>query len=299
MMEQQVLPPVECISTEQDIAVMRTTELADYHFAVTALQLDGSEVYLSDIARNEATRSIDRTHHTLLLASGDAMTKELLPGSQGFTAVDGGPSYRPEVFTAANDEVLREKYLPYAIDVLDEGSRVSQIGEPMTELLSGMRQALYIHRDNPAMVRDIVRDIARTTREVFAEHRKDCAVRGQKIERGWLEFTDYAERLVDAEQDGSAADRQIAATIVINAVHNGARTGAGNGSIMERMTTDEQLAGRLVKVLNATRGSYDDLLPHTGYAGGMLYMYLTGKRKSLGGLAAGQAVPGAFTSLLG
>jgi hypothetical protein len=289
----------EYITTEQDIAALRTTQLADYHMAVTAMQLDNREVFLSEVARTEAVDLIDRTHHDLLLAAGDAMTKELLPGRFGFTTGGQDVSGQPAVIATAGDETLREKYLPYTRPEAVTNRRSTEIGTEMTELLYGMRQALYTHRGDKEMTRDIVTDIARATRVVFNEQRQNEEAEGLAPERGWLEFTSYVEHMVDAEQTGSRADRYVATTIVINAVHDGSSYDTHRSSILERMTVDREYGRRLVQVLDATRGNYDELLPHTGYLGGMLYMYLTGKRKSLGGLAAKQAVPPAFTQLLG
>ncbi len=62
-----------------DLSQLTPSQLADYHLAVTALQLDGNEVFLSDTIRTEADELIDRTHHDLLVASGDALTKEFVP----------------------------------------------------------------------------------------------------------------------------------------------------------------------------------------------------------------------------
>lgn len=279
----------ERLSYQEDLSALSPRQLADYHFAVTALQLDGREVFLSADAQDSANRIVRDTHHNLLVASGDALTKELLPGAMGFSAGSRTDDRGP-VLTASNPEIL-ERYAAYMPNVLPSGPRAGYVGTENTRLIYGMRNALEAHATDPAAVTTIVSDLAGISQELFVDIQKDQIEAGDNSKvAGWLQFAANLQEFTTALRAGDWNMATVTASMVINSAH-------GGGSIVERFTdvrTHREKADDYKAVLEASTGIYDDLLPHTSYQGGILYMYLTGKRKSLTGLAGGVAVPASF-----
>jgi hypothetical protein len=279
----------ERLNYQNDLSALTPRQLADYHFAVTALQLDGREIFLSAHAQDAANRIVDGTHHNLLVASGDALTKELLPGAMGFSA-GHRESDRDSVATASHPDIL-ERYAVYMPVTLPGGPRMGYVGTENTRLIYGMRNALEAHASNLAAVTTIVSDLADISQELFADIQKEQMEAGANSKvAGWLQFATNLRAFTHALRTGDWNMTTVTASMVINSAH-------GGGPIVERFTDVRQHGDKAKAyraVLEASMGTYDELLPHASYEGGILYMYLTGKRKSLSGLPGGKAVPASF-----
>lgn len=294
--------PAEPVDVYQEIvdggklSRLDTVQLADYHFAVAAVQMDGKDVFLSTIAHKTATRIIGDTHHDLVVASADAITRELLPGG-GTINPSTDATHDPEVIRAATDPTLIDAYGRYIPDAIINRSIGVEPQEAVIKTVFGMRRAAQAESRNPAAARTIATDIARLSSVYFAAHRRmesggrpgDPGARGT----GWLEYTSYLTEFIGAlDKDPVSTDSLIQGTRLINAVHD------GQSAMVQRFSHDYDEGFALLDVLDAAHEAQPDrLLKCAGYAGGMLHQYIIGRSKSLTRLPSDRAVPAQFTHL--
>jgi hypothetical protein len=286
-----------------DISDLDPRQFTDYHFAVTALQLEGGEVFLSDIAHDAALSVVEKTQYDLVVASADAITKEIIPSGLGATI--GGMSActtkNVKAVTAAFIESgSYADYIPPAITI--DMLNADGYDEDFARLAYGMRAKLREQRDDPAQVLPAVADIIALSQAYFTEDRIMKEEDGAPIfERGWHEFSGYLKEYLAVYQEKDWRMTAIQASRLINSLHESVDDYGERQPMVMRFTNHHAHPGKedaYIAALNATMGSYEDLLQHAGYTGNMLYGYVTGQQKSLDRLPADRAVPLAFVNLL-
>ena len=300
-----------------DISDLSPRQLAVYHLAATALQLNGQEIFLSDELLRLSEESAAKTHIDLAIASADAITKEFMPWGQ--TVLYGDISGDPRIKSIADSDVYKNRYIKYLDDpkldtVLTFGLNSDKLGSSVAALLWAMRQALRDNVNDVQKTLIIVKDIADVSGIIFAVIRESEIEKGvydpekgygsgkDKRKFGWLEFSEYVSELVESiSQTGELSDinlQIVAANRVIGAVHEG---GLGSreensASILNRFTIAQSKRVEFLKVLDASRQtSLEELVSLAGVSGALLYRYLNGSEQSLDGLPSNKPISTAFT----
>ena len=304
MSEISTITPSEA-ALKHDLSALSPQQLADYNLAVTAVQLDGTEIHLSNLIREDAEELIDRTHYDLLVASGDAITKELVPedGVAAATSWNGVDTSGASAVVALLQNPRLQKYLKPNEEGMPQAQvkTNANIGTEATALLRGIRQDLIQTRgDRPEILR-VMTDLAQVSETVFQEIHNQ--LRGSDQETGgWLRFSAIVGAFSESLQSPDINTQLILANQLINAVHDnpGGRE-TTYGSILTRFThynpKNPGKAAEYWNVMEASRGSYQDQRRYAGYLGTTLISYLEVKKHSLTGLPANKSVPAEFTHL--
>lgn len=301
---------VEAVVRSEDVSRLTPAQLADYSLAVQALQTDGTETYLSDVAYAMATEVVDRTHYDLALASADALAKEMIPGGLGGTNQQGGRMLSTAPVSAVC-AVLRDKgdyreHLPtnFVVGITNELSLTAQ-DRAFTAMVYTLRETLRDQRDEPEQALAIAADIADLARVFFAEQRRLDEVAGRQTSTEvWEVFAWETTAYLDMLAQGDRQATVILASMLINAAHKGTDIKDGRPLPMAMRFTNQYVhvgkdTAYQAVIQAAAEVDHDALLPLTTSRGVLFWAYLSGKQKSLDRLPADRPVPAVFTGLLG
>lgn len=244
-----------------DIVPLRPSDIADYQLAVFARQRSG-QVPLSGMEEKTVDTIIAENQIAFLAASGDALTKEMLPGGgtsaplrlNGDERIDAMVEdiNRSGRYTSIIDEIQLNDFLK---EIGAQGSSTVQyLGYETTKTIWNMRQALERSaRGDTRDVAAIVADIAKLTSMLFTVTSDRYRQSGnqfaaQHIEESWQRFSQIVRTTASDMPRFFPTDSKLLIDFdrLLGSSH-------GYGPIVERFTTDPAVGGEFRAILDATK----------------------------------------------
>lgn len=269
-----------------DISNLSPQNLADYHLAVS---LNLENPLLPDKVKWRAEDLVKKGHQNLLIATADAITKELLPwrGISGNKVlllgqtIDDAYGENQAALGASLDPVLTSKYVlkedeelwSTSLHELAQNKYVrdpfQHISKESARVIFGMRQELVRSINDPEKRQTIIRDTLTVGRKIFGEvaerHQNPTAQ-----QTAWKDVASRALDLLNATSDpAQKAQRKdvLTANLLIGSIHGGGE------SILKRFTLEKEKAVRYLAVLDASRQSDFAVRALAGEAGKRFYAY--------------------------